>query len=99
MSTTIVDQKLNKYADIIETKEYKDAEKLVKDTAKLIDFVKEYCQEEKITLIKTDKYLLKFNLRTRYAFGQKQVPDEIYEKYKKESKTWVKNIINIEDIE
>lgn len=95
----IVNQKLNKYAELIQSEEYRNADKLIKDTAKLIDYVKEYCQEEELTVIKTDKYLLKFDLKPRYIFGQKQVPDEIYEEYRKEGHTWVKNIIKLSDLQ
>jgi hypothetical protein len=60
---SLINKKIDKITDIINSKEYEEADKLMKGVNKMKDDVKKYCQKNDLTMIETEKSIVSFTKR------------------------------------
>ena len=60
---SIINKKIDKITDILNSKEYEEADKLMKSLNKMKEDVKNYCQKNDLIVIETEKNIVAFTKR------------------------------------
>ena len=88
---SIIHKKIDIVTDILESEEYKTADKLMKRVAKMKEDIKKYCQETKVTNIETEKSKVFFHVRKQNRLDATLLDPELVDKATKETQVWYCN--------
>ena len=88
---SIIHKKIDLVANILESKEFKDADKLLKHVNKMKDDIKKYCQKNEIMELKTEESEVTFYKRNVNKLDGSLLDPEIREKATIVSEMWMVN--------
>ena len=85
---SIINKKIDKITDILNSKEYEEADKLMKSLNKMKEDVKKYCQKNDLLFIETEKSIVSYTKRKQSKCDTTLLDPEVRDSITVKTESW-----------